>query len=634
MRRSLCVTDPKYIRVATIGTWCFRYTPSANLPKGTLLKFDPLSNGRGIDWQQPQTNLKNKANLIWLEMPNGKAISGKSLEKKNKISLEYEFTLPEEIKAGETISICLGSPQDTNLEKEGNKPQEYIQRRRPFNLHIDPKGKGQYKETETFHIDVRGGPLDHITILVPSVVSKNQRFDVIIRFEDCYNNLTNLAPEGTLVELGYDQLRENLNWKLFVPETGFITLPNFYFNEPGIYKLKLKNLGTGELFTSAPIRCEAGSTDMIYWGLLHGESERYDSQENIESALRYFRDERALHFYSTSHFESEEETPQPIWKGVMTQISEFNEDDRFNTFLGFTFQGNPDSEGVRHIIFSKDNKPILRKKEAKSSGLKKIYKSHTPKEILAIPSFTMAKGLTFDFSQFTPEFERVVEIYNAWGSSECKTAEGNLFPIKSSKNYQESPKGSIRDALNANHRFGFVAGGLDDRGIYEGLYKSDQAQYSPGLTAILAPTQTRDALFQALYNRRCYATTGARIIMSFSIAGLTMGSEMSTKAKPGLFYNRHISGYIAGTDEIKEVTIFRNGVPFKTFKPKESSFEFAEDDLDPLEKNLIKSSDDRPPFLYYYMRVIQKDGHVAWSSPIWIDYEEPAKASAPPKKKK
>ena len=31
-------------------------------------------------------------------------------------------------------------------------------------------------------------------------------------------------------------------WKLFIPETGFITLPNLYFNEPGVYKIQLKNL--------------------------------------------------------------------------------------------------------------------------------------------------------------------------------------------------------------------------------------------------------------------------------------------------------------------------------------------------------------------------------------------------------
>ena len=38
----------------------------------------------------------------------------------------------------------------------------------------------------------------------------------------------------------------------------------------------------------------------------------------------------------------------------------------------------------------------------------------------------MGKGLQYDFKDFNPDFERVVEIYNAWGSSEDM---GCLRPI-------------------------------------------------------------------------------------------------------------------------------------------------------------------------------------------------------------
>ena len=45
------------------------------------------------------------------------------------------------------------------------------------------------------------------------------------------------------------------------------------------------------------------------------------------------------------------------------------------------------------MVYSKENKPILRKKDLKNNTLKKIYKSFSPKEIISIPSFTMGKGL-------------------------------------------------------------------------------------------------------------------------------------------------------------------------------------------------------------------------------------------------
>ena len=40
----------------------------------------------------------------------------------------------------------------------------------------------------------------------------------------------------------------------------------------------------------------------------------------------------------------------------------------------------------------------------------------------------------------------------------------------------------------------------------------------------------------------------------------------------------------------------------------------------PLEKAAIEAKDKKPPFAYYYLRITQEDGHMAWSSPIWVDY--------------
>lgn len=636
MRRSICYTEPSSVQAGEYSTRKFCYTSAANLPKGTKLKFDVATTGREIDWQPPSTNPKMKGNLIWLELPNKKVIFAKELSESMSLTPAFEFLLPVEIKAGETIAIYMGS---TEKGKAGNRAQSYIQRRRSFYLYIDPKGKGIYKDPELFSMDIRGGPLYSIRIIAPSIVSKNKRFDVIIRFEDRFGNLTNNAPENTLIEVSYEHLRENLNWKLFVPETGFINVPNLYFNEPGIYKLQLRNLSTQDVYYSAPIKCFTETDKNLYWGLLHGESTRVDTAENIESALRYFRDEKNVQFFATSNFESAEETSNEVWKTISTQVAEFNEEMRFTTFLGFQWLGDDPEEGHRHMLYAKDNKPILRKKDMKYNLLKKIYKSHHPKELLSIPSFTMAKGFVTPFTQFDPDFERVVEIYNAWGCSECTTKEGNLRPITSADKKEgvfETEKGSIRRALGQNCRFGFVAGGLDDRGIYAPFYESDQVQYSPGLTGIFAIEQTREALFTALYNRCCYATTGERIILSYSIAGALMGSELNTKAKPGLVYNRHIAGFAAGTAEISAITIFRNGHAIHTFHPKASHFEFAFDDTEMLTKSLLTSPDDRPHFAYYYIRVEQKDGHIAWASPIWIDHiqasETPTLAAPSPKK--
>ena len=219
---------------------------------------------------------------------------------------------------------------------------------------------------------------------------------------------------------------------------------------------------------------------------------------------------------------------------------------------------------------------------------------------------------------------KVVEFYYAWGSSECTEKEGNLRPIRSSskKGVHETEVGSVIQALKNNKRFGFVAGGLDDRGIYEKFFEEKQAQYSPGLTAILAVEHTRESLAAALQARSCYATTGPRIIVGLHIAGAPMGSELSTKVKPGLVINRHITVYVAGVTTIKEIALVRNGVVLKTFTTKSYFTDFSYDDMDHLSKVVLPGGEGKAPFAFYYLRVTQSDGHMAWSSPIWVDYPE------------
>jgi len=101
--------------------------------------------------------------------------------------------------------------------------------------------------------------------------------------------------------------------------------------------------------------------------------------------------------------------------------------------------------------------------------------------------------------------------------------------------------------------------------------------------------------------------------------------------KPGLAINRHITGYVAGTTTIKEIALIRNGEVIKTFPTKSYFIDFAHDDMEHLSKAVLPGGEGKAHFVFYYLRVMQADGHIAWSSPIWVDYPEfqgaPAKKS-------
>ncbi|MEX1012199.1 MAG: DUF3604 domain-containing protein [Waddliaceae bacterium] len=633
MARSICYCEPKAAFAGESNTWHFIYKTSVKLQKGTILRFDLFSDGREIDWEIPSVKPKATKNVIY-GLLGSKKIYPTESEIAESFTPVYDFVLPTVVKPDETFTIVIGSPNAKQLVSQGTTAQTYTQRRRVFHLYVDTSGKGKFGDPEVFTMDIRGGPLHNIKLFAPSIVFKNKRFDLMVRFEDEFGNLTGKADEDTLIELSYAQLRENLNWQIFVPDTGFLTIPNLYFNDEDTYVICLRNTKTKEEFHSKPIKCFATPNHSLFWGQLHGESEKVDSTENIENCLRHLRDDDFFQFFAASPFANQEETSNDIWKLIQQNISEFDEGERFVTFQGFQWVGKPKEEGVRQFLHAKDSRQLIRYDEGKGQSLKKIYKGFAPKECISIPTFTMAKGFEYDFKDFNPEFERVVEIYNAWGSSETTAKSGNSFPIHNKKKtgVNEVAEGSIIKALNQNKRFGFVAGGLDDRGIYSSFYEDEQEQYFPGYTGIFSEHLTRSSLFDALYNRRCYATTGERMILVFSIAGAPMGSELTTAEKPGLIVNRHIKAYAAGTCKLKTIELVRGGDVIHTVKPDLYHHEFSYDDLVDINTIALSPQSKESPFLYYYLRVTQEDGNMAWSSPIWIDVEETSLKSKPRKK--
>ena len=125
-------------------------------------------------------------------------------------------------------------------------------------------------------------------------------------------------------------------------------------------------------------------------------------------------------------------------------------------------------------------------------------------------------------------------------------------------------------------------------------------------TAVLAKELTREAVFDALRQRRNYAVSNARIMLSFKIDGHEMGEEIEKAGKP------KIDVEIQGTDAISEVAIVRDDAILHRFSPGMEQVEFAY-----VDESFRGNS-------FYYLRVTQVDedkhgnhSH-AWSSPIWV----------------
>ena len=111
-------------------------------------------------------------------------------------------------------------------------------------------------------------------------------------------------------------------------------------------------------------------------------------------------------------------------------------------------------------------------------------------------------------------------------------------------------------------------------------------------------------MLDAIRKRHSYAATD-NIILDFRVrtgaAEGMMGDILNSPGEP------RFSVTAAGTGLIKQVDLVKNKRFVYTSRPaaKNVSFEFSDPNLAAGES-------------WYYVRVLQEDGQLAWSSPIWL----------------
>ncbi len=206
-----------------------------------------------------------------------------------------------------------------------------------------------------------------------------------------------------------------------------------------------------------------------------------------------------------------------------------------------------------------------------------------------------------------PEVERLVEIYSCWGNSERSSAAGNSRSIHKAMGGEK--KGSfVVDALQRGRRYGIIASGDVHDGRMGDALHGQQAQpvnykfaQPGGLVGIWANALTREAIFDALWNRRVYGTTGARILVQFNIAGHPMGSSIKHRGK--------LTVNVKGASEvpIAHLALVKNGEDYQTEKLNVKEILW--------ESSIVPTGSTDS----YYVRLTRTDGQMAWSSPIWVE---------------
>ncbi len=271
--------------------------------------------------------------------------------------------------------------------------------------------------------------------------------------------------------------------------------------------------------------------------------------------------------------------------------------ERFDSLPGFTtlhayeWTTPPlfrDGDGHRNAYFrgSAPSPVPGHKGSAPDSGA--LWEALRGEQVFTAPHHTTWTGTHWE--QADPEIQRHLEIISVHGLNEAPWQ--TEIP---SRGDQEEGFASV--GLQSL-RFGFL-GGSDAHGLlwHHGIGRKEDP-WACGLTGVIAPENSREALWDALYARHSFATSGSRTVALFR-----SGEAMNGDVIPRPDFTWEARG-----TALSEVSIVRDGEVVETFpvSGSESSGSW---------------SDSKPGRTYYLRVVDQVDGlpELAWSSPLFVE---------------
>ncbi|GBD36376.1 hypothetical protein HRbin36_01499 [bacterium HR36] len=196
-----------------------------------------------------------------------------------------------------------------------------------------------------------------------------------------------------------------------------------------------------------------------------------------------------------------------------------------------------------------------------------------------------------DWRQCDGTLEPVVELFQGFQSAyEMENAPLSIDAQTKVVHESYQPSGFVVNALAKGYRLGFQA-------------SSDHVSTHVSYACVLVEEFSRQGIVEALRQRHCYAATDNIILDVRAQPFGIMGDEIAVP-RPVLDIR------VIGTGPIDRVEIVRNGQVVYRYQPERETAEvhLRYEDQAPVKARIS----------YYYVRVQQKNRHMAWASPIWM----------------
>jgi hypothetical protein len=481
------------------------------------------------------------------------------------------------IEPGTRITFVIGANEHkAQVQKSADRDHE-------FHVMTDADGDGLFRGIEVQpRLDILAGPAHHLALSVPATLVVGEPFDMQVRAEDQYFN-----PAGDFSGRVVVGDQEDAGVAETVALEGGLGHVMAAVDSPGPHRFRA---AAGALRgRSNPCRAFGEAPPLrIFWGDIHGHTSISDGLgANAAEYFAFGRDVADLDVCALTdhgHFD---------WPQTIEAVKQFHEPGRYVTLLAQEAGAGSDH---MNYYFRGDETPHVNKWTTDYAELYAIiyeqYNSGQRPGVITGPHhFTYDRGDDrYPFGLFDTRTARFVEVYSSHGTSEYL---GNPRPCAGATDERKFLQHGLAEGL----RFG-VIGSSDNHDSHPG--RSIWGHYPGGLVAFLAPELTREAIWDALWIRRVYAASFDRVYMEFTVNGQPMGGEVAADGPIRVSY------YVIGRDDGVEVHLIRNNEEHRVDATPGSVVDISFEETPPEGES------------FYYLRVVQKNGERAWSTPIWV----------------
>ena len=439
---------------------------------------------------------------------------------------------------GDKVHVTFG---DTSGGSRGFRLQTFPETRHTFKVVVDATGSREYYEVPgTSWITIVPAEPAAVDAVIPSVMRPGDPVPVAIRMMDRFGNpsgqgvhTVRLSPEppdppNTPTEPPPARELEFVSgvarWQDFTPPEGACRL----------------RVSAGDLTGSSNPFTVSDDPLPIYWADLHGQTRGTIGTGSVEEYFTFARDKGLLD--AAGWQGNDFQITDSLWREVCEQTARFNKPGAFVTFLGYEWSGTTPTGGDHNILYLNDHQPLHRSSHwqvhdgSSEAGdrcpITRLWEEFRGRDDVMAVAHVGGRYANLDFHD--PAIVRLVEIHSHHGTFEWLA----------------------EDALRRGLRVGIV-GQSDDHSGRPGhsapldYLAPDLATFDVwgGLTGIYAHDLSRDAIWQALRARHCYATSGRRILLEFAAGAHMMGDVVKAARSP------EMSVRVLGTAPILDIEI-------------------------------------------------------------------------------